>query len=154
LLVLLVPHFVFRPILAELAAQEPPKRIPLSVLQRIDDDAGLSKTGNCELRMAWTTVAVLSGLPGSVENARDFLVSYGRMKYARPLLALLAQNADGGRDVAIAVIRDHASWYHPICGNKLRTDLVRLLELPARSPSDTAELDFAGTSTKDAQAQA
>lgn len=119
---------------------DPPQRISADVLAKIDRESGLSTTGNCELRMAWTTVAMLSGLPGAIEQARDFLVSFGRMKYARPLLALLAGNADGGREVAVQVVKEHGDWYHPICGSKLQIDLRRLLQAPATSPSDAKEI--------------
>ena len=88
----------------------------------LDENLKLSTSGNAELRCEWIVIALVSGYPEAVEQAKAFVMKIGRMKFLKPIY-----NALKGVDLkrAQAIFKEGADRYHPIA----RAGLEALLEL-------------------------
>lgn len=95
---------------------------PLSnqILETLDMKYQLSTVKNAEVKCTWLKLCLNSKYVASYETAIEFLISYGRMKYARPIYRAL-----GKCDLVLAqeTFKKHQQFYHPICANMVSKDL-------------------------------
>ncbi|KAJ1957506.1 Leucyl aminopeptidase yscIV, partial [Linderina pennispora] len=97
--------------------------VPHSALAEVEKAYGLSGSRNCEVRMAWLSMALKNNYEAEFDNAVRMLGEQGRMKYTRPLYRALAKSGPKGKELAEATFAKHRSFYHPICTRLVAKDL-------------------------------
>lgn len=79
----------------------------------LDENFGLTSSGNSEILCKWLVLAINNGYDPVYDKTRDFLGSIGRMKYLKPLYKALSENPKS-EELAVRIFDQHKGMYHPI----------------------------------------
>jgi len=90
----------------------------------LESTFSFNESGNAEILNKWLAIAASSSYEPSYEKLRDFLGTFGRMKYLKPLYKAMYENPDT-RALALSIYQQHKDLYHPIA----RAGLESILKL-------------------------
>lgn len=90
----------------------PRKMNPLDC-QWLDEQFGLSRSNNAEVRVGFLTLAARAPYRAVDPVVRETLLSVGRMKYLRPLYTALKENPET-LEMARAIFQEAKDGYHPV----------------------------------------
>ena len=93
----------------------------------------LSTSSNSEVRYAFLVLVVKNRFDAGVPGLEDFLLSQGRRKFVKPLIAALAEDAQWGRPIAQRVYAKARPLYHPVTVRDI--DKLGLVPPPAAGRS-------------------
>ncbi|MEO6359295.1 MAG: leukotriene A4 hydrolase C-terminal domain-containing protein, partial [Sphingomicrobium sp.] len=91
-----------------------PRKLPKARLDALEQEFGLNRVGNMEVRFAWLDLAVGNRYDPAVPSLEQFLTVQGRRKFVRPLIEALAKDQLWGRPIAARVYARARAGYHPI----------------------------------------
>jgi leukotriene-A4 hydrolase len=93
-----------------------------SMLDTLDAVVGFSKSKNCELLFRWLTLNIRENRQDYLDKCSTFAVSYGRMKYCRPMFRDIYKSKIG-KEHARNVFLKHKNFYHNIAAKMISKDL-------------------------------
>lgn len=91
-----------------------PQNLPAAELATLDDDLGLSASGNNEILFAWLNLALQNRYDPAVPLAEKFLQTVGRRKFVAPLFTTLMDQDDWGESIAKRIYTKTRSGYHAV----------------------------------------
>lgn len=83
-------------------------------LAALNQQLGLSESGNNEELFLWLELALANRYEPAVAQAEDFLTRIGRAKFVRPLFQVLWDQGDWGRPIARDVYGKSRASYHSV----------------------------------------
>ena len=93
--------------------QQLPRPLPVDELAWLDEQFGLTASGNAEILCEWLVIAATSGWEPSYARLRAFLGHVGRMKYLKPLYKAL-MSSEATQPLARDIFAASKGVYHPI----------------------------------------
>ena len=96
-----------------------PRQLPRERLAALDEEFGLSKSGNSEVLFAWLKLALANRYEPAVPAAERFLTSMGRRKFVEPLFKVLLSQGDWGRPIAERIWEKAGPTYHAVTANSV-----------------------------------
>jgi len=93
--------------------QQLPRPLPAAELAWLDEQFGLTASGNAEILCEWLVIAATSGWEPANDRLRAFLGHVGRMKYLKPLYKAL-MGAEATQPLARDIFAASKGVYHPI----------------------------------------
>jgi aminopeptidase N len=88
----------------------------------LEEHFHFNESGNAEILCRWLTIAAASSYEPAYGKIRDFLGTFGRMKFLKPLYKTLHQNP-ATRALAREIFEEHKELYHPIARGGLESIL-------------------------------
>ena len=98
-----------------------PEKISAEKILGLDEDLGLTATGNNEIARSWLRVAIRNNYQPAFARLENYLASIGRTRLIEPLYKGLAKT-DEGMQFAQRVYEQARDGYHPITQKKI--DLI------------------------------
>ena len=98
-----------------------PEKISAEKILGLDEDLGLTATGNNEIARSWLRVAIRNNYQPAFARLENYLASIGRTRLIEPLYKELAKT-DEGMQFAQRVYEQARDGYHPITQKKI--DLI------------------------------
>jgi hypothetical protein len=88
----------------------------------LEKNFAFNQSNNSEILCKWLVIAVNSSYEPAFEKVREFLGTYGRMKYLKPLYKALHENPKT-RELGLSIFEQHKALYHPIARGGLESIL-------------------------------
>eukprot|EP00475_Leptophrys_vorax_P016972 TRINITY_DN23486_c0_g3_i1.p1 TRINITY_DN23486_c0_g3~~TRINITY_DN23486_c0_g3_i1.p1 ORF type:complete len:233 (-),score=29.24 TRINITY_DN23486_c0_g3_i1:154-852(-) len=89
-----------------------PAKLPVEALVKLNEEFGLAKSKNAELRSGFLNIATRSGATQFLPEVEATLRSVGRMKYLKPLYKALLEG--GQKSEAARIFELAKGGYHPV----------------------------------------
>lgn len=99
--------------------REVPETLPAAELARLNEELGLSATGNNEIRFLWLKLALQNRYQPAVPAAETFLGSVGRNKFVEPLFEVLSEQGAWGMNIAVPLYQSTRPTYHSYTRSKV-----------------------------------
>ncbi|WP_164115779.1 M1 family metallopeptidase [Sphingorhabdus sp. Alg239-R122] len=91
-----------------------PRDLSDEELAKLDNDLGLSASGNNEILFAWLELALQNRYEPAVPLAEKFLGTVGRRKFVSPLFEALMEQGTWGQPIARRIYAKTRSGYHAV----------------------------------------
>lgn len=111
------------------------KKLSAESLEKLGSLYGIASSKNSEIRFSWCVLCTQSEYEPILEDACNFLLEQGRMKFTRPLYRFVdthtslflptraLHNSKFGREKAISLFNENQGIYHGICRVMVAKDL-------------------------------
>ena len=99
--------------------QELPDELSADELAAMNEQLGLSDTGNNEVLFLWLEAALRNEYQPAVPQAEQFLAKVGRNKFVEPLFKALWDSGSWGRPIATRIYTDTRGGYHSYTRSKV-----------------------------------
>ncbi len=96
-----------------------PQKLSTADCDWLEDTFAFNESGNAEILCKWLVIAANSSYEKSYPKIREFLGTFGRMKFLKPLYKALYENPDT-RELALSLFHEYEELYHPIAAAGLR----------------------------------
>ncbi len=91
-----------------------PRELSDDELAKLDNDLGLSASGNNEILFAWIDLSLENRYDPVVPLAEKFLGTVGRRKFVAPLFETLMEQGEWGQPIAKRIYAETRSGYHSV----------------------------------------